>query len=235
MTALDAPFNTGPRGTTGNMAVAGREDWKEHATVLLSGSRQEAIPLRLITDPILEPVDKIVAAVVRSLVAAQSFSGDSPRLPGHEHLARLANVSSTTTVTRALTILRLTRWITRAEGQQRDALGRLGPIPWLIHDEPVELERIVLIDPGYMEFLSGARQHWHQRVAEVANALWSALMEVSAATEVPENRDEDQLEQEYSRAQRHLRYAKRIAGGGPGNDNRHQNLVTEHRDQIWWR
>jgi hypothetical protein len=69
----------------------------------------EAVVPRLLEDPLLEPVDKVVWLVIRQHAA------ESPKrqqaFPGYREIARWANIASVSTVSRAVAILRITRWL----------------------------------------------------------------------------------------------------------------------------
>ena len=74
--------------------------------VIYTGNRHGAIPVLLITDPVLEPVDKLTWIVISTQVGKDGISGT---IPSYKEIARLANVGSSSTIARALAILRATR------------------------------------------------------------------------------------------------------------------------------
>jgi hypothetical protein len=76
----------------------------------------------VVHDPILEPVDKLVWMVICQ--AAQT-TGTKAVFPSYADIARLANVSSTSTLSRAIAILRATRWLSLC-ARNREANGRFG-------------------------------------------------------------------------------------------------------------
>ena len=141
--------------------------------LLFLGNRHHAFPAVVVLDPVLEPVDKLVWMVIY-----QSGRGTGTRavFPSYIDIARLANVSSTSTVSRAIAILRATRWLSLC-ARSRDPSGRFGGNVYALHDEPLPLVDALHLDPDYMEFLQEAASHHHARVRQVAAAVSESLDE----------------------------------------------------------
>lgn len=139
--------------------------------LLFLGSRHHAFPVVVVHDPILEPVDKLVWMVICQ--AAQA-TGTRAVFPSYADIARLANVSSTSTVSRAIAILRATRWLSLC-ARNREANGRFGGNVYALHDEPLPLADALHLDPGYMAFLEEAAGHHHARVRRVVQAVSTSL------------------------------------------------------------
>ena len=139
--------------------------------LLFLGNRHHAFPVVVVHDPILEPVDKLVWMVICQ--AAQGM-GTRAVFPGYADIARLANVSSTSTVSRAIAILRATRWLSLC-ARNREANGRFGGNVYALHDEPLPLADALHLDPGYMAFLEEAASHHHARVRRVVQAVSRSL------------------------------------------------------------
>lgn len=88
---------------------AGRESTAGSADALLFlGNWHHAFPTVVVQDPVLEPVDKLVWMVIYQ---SGRGTGTKAVFPSYTDIARLANVSSTSTVSRAIAILRATRWL----------------------------------------------------------------------------------------------------------------------------
>lgn len=138
--------------------------------LLFLGNRHHAFPAVLVQDPILEPVDKLVWMVIYQSAASGTAS---PRFPAYADIARLANIASTSTVARALAILRLTRWLAVRAGR-RDG-GRYTGNVYSLHDEPLPLADALHLDPGYMGFVTSTQAHHHARVRRVALAVAASL------------------------------------------------------------
>lgn len=77
--------------------------------MLFMGNWHQAVPAMVIQDPVLEPVDKLVWMVI--MLHARETGGRTA-FPDYDTIAAKTNVSSTSTVSRAIAILRLTRWLT---------------------------------------------------------------------------------------------------------------------------
>lgn len=161
--------------------------------LLFLGNRHHAFPVVVVHDPILEPVDKLVWMVICQ--AAQA-SGNRAVFPSYADIARLANVSSTSTVSRAISILRATRWLSLC-ARNREANGRFGGNVYALHDEPLPLADALHLDPGYMAFLDEAAGHHHARVRRVVQAVSTSLdQEIRSGKDVlaPVNPMERRLE-----------------------------------------
>ena len=116
-------------------------------------------------------MDKLVWMVICQ--AAQA-TGTKAVFPSYTDIARLANVSSTSTVSRAIAILRATRWLSLC-ARNREANGRFGGNVYALHDEPLPLADALHLDPGYMAFLEEAAGHHHARVRRVVQAVSTSL------------------------------------------------------------
>jgi hypothetical protein len=161
--------------------------------LLFLGNRHHAFPVVVVHDPILEPVDKLVWMVICQ--AAQA-TGTKAVFPSYSDIARLANVSSTSTVSRAIAILRATRWLSLC-ARNREANGRFGGNVYALHDEPLPLADALHLDPGYMAFLKEAAGHHHARVRRVVQAVSTSLdQDIRSGTDVlaPVNPMERRLE-----------------------------------------
>lgn len=139
--------------------------------MLFLGNRHDAFPSLLVQDPVLEPVDKVVWMVV-----CQHGQATGTALPRYEEIARLANIASTSTVSRAIAILRTTRWLSLCV-RVRDGGGRFRGNVYALHSEPLTLPDTLHLDTGYMDFVQAACQHHHARVRKVAEAVLASLDE----------------------------------------------------------
>ena len=139
--------------------------------LLFLGNWHSAFPALVVQDPILEPVDKLVWMVIYQNGRG---TGSKALFPSYTDIARCANVSSTATVSRAIAILRATRWLSLC-ARSRDANGRFAGNVYALHDEPLPLADALHLDPGYMAFLQDAANHHHARVRRVAAAVSESL------------------------------------------------------------
>jgi len=151
-----------------------RESGSTHADAMLfMGNRHQAFPTLVVQDPVLEPVDKLVWMVI--MLQAQE-TGGSTAFPSYEYLAKKANVSSTSTISRAIAILRATRWLTLC-ARLREASGRFRGNVYALHDEPLPLADALHLDPDYMKFLQQSLGHHHARVRRVAKGVLDTIDE----------------------------------------------------------
>lgn len=134
-------------------------------------------PERVLRDPVLEPVDKTVWMVLRQ-------SAIRGRFPSYGRIGQAANISSKSTVSRAIVILRATRWLARCmESRTRGAGRRIsletGPgaevAVFALHDAPLPVPDTLHLDTGYLAFLQFAQAHSHARVRKVVRDILASL------------------------------------------------------------
>jgi len=160
---------------------AQRDSGNTHADAMLfMGNWHQSFPALVVQDPVLEPVDKLVWMVI--MLQARE-TGGSTAFPSYEYLAKKANVSSTSTVSRAIAILRATRWLTLC-ARLREASGRFRGNVYALHDEPLPLADALHLDPHYMKFLELSLGHHHARVRLVAKGVLDTIDE-----DIQEGRD----------------------------------------------
>jgi hypothetical protein len=146
-------------------------------TMLFMGNRHQSFPILVVQDPVLEPVDKLVWMVI---MVQATETGGATAFPSYEYLAKTANVSSASTISRAIAILRATRWLSLC-ARLREASGRFRGNVYALHDEPLPLADALHLDPGYMEFLHHSLGHHHARVRLVAKGVADTIDEDIAA------------------------------------------------------
>lgn len=146
-------------------------------------------------DPMLEPVDRIVWMVLRQ-------SAVRGRFPSYAQIGRAANVASKSTVSRAIAILRATRWLARYEESAAQRENRLSihdagrrPIQdtndrstyragreaametYVLVDSPLPVPDVMYLDGQYLKFLRFAQANSHARVRRVARDVLATLEE----------------------------------------------------------
>lgn len=180
MTCQDRPETSGVRpdtlvlGTLIEAAlerIAVNESNRHSDGMLFLGNRHTAFPARVVQDPVLEPVDKLVWMTI--LLQAQSCAGHTA-FPSYLYIQKTANIASKSTVARSIAVLRATRWLTLC-ARVRERSGRFGGNVYALHDEPLPLVDVLHLDSGYMPFLSTAQNHGHARVRLVANGVLETL------------------------------------------------------------
>ena len=142
-------------------------------TMVFLGNRHQSFPTVVVTDPVLEPVDKLVWMVI---MLAVRETGGNTAFPGYESIGKLANVSSRSTIARAIAILRASRWLTLC-ARVRKANGRFRSNVYAVHDEPLPLADALHLDCNYMAFLGNALAHGHARVRAVAQGVLDSIDE----------------------------------------------------------
>ncbi len=174
--------------------------------MLFVGNWHQAIPAMVIQDPVLEPVDKVVWMVIMSHARE---TGGRTAFPDYDTIANQTNVSSTSTVSRAIAILRLTRWLT-LYARLRQKSGRFTGNIYVLHDEPLPLVDALHLDDAYMAFVSQSQQHHHGRVRLVAQGISDSLDETI--------RDGHNLAESESGPERRLRAAQFLTERGEKTD-----------------
>ncbi|MDE0249998.1 MAG: STY4528 family pathogenicity island replication protein [Gammaproteobacteria bacterium] len=142
-------------------------------TMLFLGNRHQSFPVLVVRDPVLEPVDKLVWMVI---MLAVSRTASAITFPSYDVIGRMANVSSRSTIARAIAILRATRWLTLC-ARVRDAAGQFLGNVYALHDEPLPLADALHLDSGYMAFLGHSQTHGHARVRAVAKGVLDSMDE----------------------------------------------------------
>lgn len=142
-------------------------------TMLFMGNWHQAIPSLVIQDPVLEPVDKLVWMVI---MLQTRETGGRTAFPSYDKLASKTNVSSTSTISRAIAILRLTRWLILC-AKVRGKSGQFKGNVYVLHDEPLPFVDALYLDAQYMQFLEQSVEHHHARVRAVARGVLDSLDE----------------------------------------------------------
>jgi hypothetical protein len=144
-------------------------------SMLFLGNRHQAFPTAVVSDPVLEPVDKLVWMVI---MLAVGETGGHSAFPGYAAIGTMANVASRSTIARAIAILRATRWLTLC-ARVRKASGQFRGNVFAVHDEPLPLADARHLDAGYMAFLRHSLNHGHARVRAVAQGVLASIDEDS--------------------------------------------------------
>lgn len=139
--------------------------------LLFLGNPQLVFPRLLFDDPVLEPVDRNVWAVIK----LHASDGDSvTAFPTYDEIMLRCNIGSRATVSRSIAILRACRWLTVCKARLRDAKGRVKGNIYALHDEPLQLAETLTLDDAYLSFLqetAGGKQNPHPRVIGIATAV----------------------------------------------------------------
>lgn len=138
--------------------------------LLYSGNRHESVPRRLFFDRRLTPLERNAWQVFR----LQITGDDVTALPTYDEVRPwLASMpcgaqASHETVARALTLLRLTRWLSLVRRRRDAATGRVLGNLYVLHDEPLTPFEAMQLDPDYLELVSQSLSHSGKAVQIVA-------------------------------------------------------------------
>ncbi len=128
---------------------------------LYSGNRHESVPRRLFLDRRLTPLERNAWQVFRLLLNDDGVTA----FPTYEQLRPwLASMpcgaqASHETVARALTLLRLTRWLSLVRRRRDPKTGRILGNLYVLHDEPLTPFEAMQLDPDYLELVSQSLSH----------------------------------------------------------------------------
>jgi hypothetical protein len=186
--------------------------------MLFMGNWHQAVPALVIQDPVLEPVDKLVWMVI--MLHARETGGRTA-FPDYDTIATKTNVASTSTISRAIAILRLTRWLTLC-ARVRQTSGRFTGNVYSLHDEPLPLADALFLDAGYMAFVTQAQNHHHARVQRVAQAVLASMDQTIQAGDL--GRQESPIERRIQAAQ-HL-------SGSSRNQHKGGRYFTFHATSL---
>ncbi len=187
--------------------------------MLFMGNWHQAVPAMVIQDPVLEPVDKLVWMVIM-LYARET--GGRTAFPDYDTIAAKTNVSSTSTVSRAIAILRLTRWLTLC-ARVRQKSGRFTGNVYILHDEPLPLVDALYLDEAYMAFVTQSQEHHHARVRRVAQAVLESLDK--------DIQEGESLGRKESTIERRLQAAQQLSDSS-GNHSKSGRYFTFHAATI---
>ena len=206
------------------------------------GNRHQSFPTAVIEDRVLEPVDKVVWMVI--MLAVRETGGDTA-FPGYDAIGKMANVSSRSTIARAIAILRATRWLTLC-ARVRRLSGRFHGNVYAVHDEPLPLADALHLDTNYMNFLDNTTDHGHACVRAVAQGVLDSIDEdIQAGEDVcrQEHPIERQLESTVAGQDGHPRrffsFTPRVvrqlytnSGQGRRGDDHHDQNSNTAEDRV---
>ncbi|WP_075258020.1 STY4528 family pathogenicity island replication protein [Herbaspirillum camelliae] len=128
---------------------------------LFSGNRHESVPRRLFLDRRLTPLERNAWQVFRLLLNQDGVTA----FPTYEQLRPwlasmpCAGSASHETVARALTLLRLTRWLSLVRRRRDPKTSRILGNLYVLHDEPLTPFEAMQLDADYLELVSQALGH----------------------------------------------------------------------------
>lgn len=136
---------------------------------LYSGNRHDSVPRALLLDRRLTPLERNGWQVFRLMLADDGITA----MPTYDQLAPwlasmpCAERASHETVARALTVLRLTRWISLVRRRRDPRSGRIQGNLYVLHDEPLSPYEAIQLDADYLELVSQALTHASKSIQRV--------------------------------------------------------------------
>ncbi len=137
--------------------------------LLFCGNVHESVPRALFVDDRLTPLERNAWQVIRMRVGPDGVTA----FPTYDSLRPfLSSVpcsgrASDETIARALTLLRLTRWLSVVRHRRRAADGRILGNLYVLHDEPLAPNEAIQLDPHYLSLVSDALTHASKAVQRV--------------------------------------------------------------------
>ena len=150
------PTPPAPRGAAAASPAAPVSDG-----FLYSGNRHESVPRALFLDRRLTPLERNAWQVFRlqlnddGVTAFPTYDQIRPYLASMPCAAQ----ASHETVARALTLLRLTRWLSLVRRRRDPKTGRILSNLYVLHDEPLTPFEAMQLDPDYLGLVSQALTH----------------------------------------------------------------------------
>lgn len=145
--------------------------------VLFSGNRHETVPRALFLDRRLTPLERNAWQVIRWQLQRDGITA----FPTYDELAPyLASMPCTTkasseTVARALTILRLTRWLSLVQRRRDKSNGRHQGNLYVLHDEPLSPFEAIQLDMEYLDLISRALSHASKAIQSIGYRVLDEL------------------------------------------------------------
>ncbi len=175
MAADDAPRRQGPVALADLFDDALKELAPSPGTpapgdgFLFSGNRHESVPRRLFLDRRLTPLERNAWQVFRLMLNDDGVTA----FPTYEQLRPwlasmpCAGQASHETVARALTLLRLTRWLSLVRRRRDPKTGRILGNVYVLHDEPLTPFEAMQLDADYLALVSLSLSHSAKAVQTV--------------------------------------------------------------------
>ena len=169
-----------PRRTSGPVSLSALLDQAEQRMApqaetsaadgfLFSGNRHESVPRALFLDRRLTPLERNAWQVFRLLLNDDGITAFPTYEQLRPYLASMpcAPKASHETVARALTLLRLTRWLSLVRRRRDPRTGRIQGNLYVLHDEPLTPFEAMQLDTDYLSLVSQAPTHAAKAVQRV--------------------------------------------------------------------
>lgn len=146
--------------------------------LLYSGDCRKAVPRQLFTDDRLTPLERNAWQLFRMTLLSE---GITP-LPTYEQLQPYMTTmpcgakASHETIARALTLLRLSRWMTQFQRRRDRKTGRLLTNLYVLHDCPLSPFDATKLDPSYLTLVCNSLQHASKAIQRVARRVVQEIL-----------------------------------------------------------
>lgn len=188
---------------------------------IFSGNRHDSVPRALLLDRRLTPLERNAWQVFRLLLNDDGITS----FPTYDQLAPyLASMpfaprASHETVARALTMLRLTRWISLARRRRDPKTGRIVGNLYVLHDEPLTPYEAMQLDPDYLDLVSRALDHASRSVQRIGVNVLKEMAEDPMLSDrvLPSRLDV---------------LSRRLAGQGWAGPATYQQAVDSHESEV---
>lgn len=144
---------------------------------LFSGNRHETVPRALFLDRRLTPLERNAWQVIRLRLERDGVTA----FPTYDELAPYlasmpcTNQASSETIARALTVLRLTRWLSLVQRRRDKTTGRHQGNLYVLHDEPLSPFEAVQLDVEYLDLIGRALSHASKAIQSVGYRVLEEL------------------------------------------------------------
>jgi hypothetical protein len=146
---------------------------------LYSGNRHESFPRGLLLDRCLTPLERNAWLVLRLALSADGITA----FPTYDQMAvyltsmPCALRASHETVARALTMLRLTRWISLVRRRRNPKNGRMQGNLYVLHDSPLTPWEAMQLDAEYLGLVGKALSHASKSIRRVGTQVLKDISE----------------------------------------------------------
>ncbi len=150
------PTPPAPRGAAAALPAAPVSDG-----FLYSGNRHESVPRALFLDRRLTPLERNAWQVLRLQLQSDGVTAFPTYDQLRPYLASMPSAAQASheTVARALTLLRLTRWLSLVRRRRDPKTGRILSNLYMLHDEPLTPFEAMQLDPDYLGLVGQALTH----------------------------------------------------------------------------
>ena len=186
------------------------------------GNWHDSIPRAIWIDPLLDGTDVRIWGFLRSLLKS-----DTPAVVSVNTRLQEALGYSKPTITRSLSALRATRWISLCS-KVRDEGGRFRGHVYAVNAEPLSFGDAIRLDPGFLDFLEEQTHIKRPKVREIATAVLALINE-----QIENNRDiteEESLLPRFSSAEHENQSLAEIENHPSTHLDRAENQGNDHQD-----